>query len=85
MLESDLHNTPKVREVMALSEQEVLSILLSGYSEDCIYADEYKKLIKKIGYGAYYEVRAFCQSQGAKDIRQWLINKNLYKQILNVY
>ena len=64
-----------------MTEQEALNYILRNGKKDCVYSDEYNRLPKDLGMARYMDLRIFCKQQGARDIREWLTAKGIYRDV----
>ena len=64
-----------------VTEQEALNLILRNGKRKCIYSDEYDRLLNELGISKYLDLRTFYKEQGSKDLREWLRNRGLYRNI----
>lgn len=64
-----------------MSENDILNLFQQKYGRAYIYADEYSKLVSKLGISLFMDLRSFCKKEGDSDIRTWLIRHEMYKDI----
>ena len=64
-----------------MTEQEALNLVLHNGKRECVYSDEYDKLINELGMSKFMDLRVFYKGQGAKDLREWLMSKGLYRNV----
>lgn len=67
--------------VKDVTEREAMRLILEDGNKTCLYADEYSRWTRGLGMAGYMDLRSFCVQQGARDIREWLMARGLYRNV----
>ena len=67
--------------VKDVTEREAMRLILEDGKKTCLYADEYSRWTRGLGMAGYMDLRSFCVQQGARDIREWLMARGLYRNV----